>query len=227
LSNNSKNISFGFKPGESEHHFLVYIPSGKGDIVIFEQFHFDEDLAWDSLRNQITGTGSTAKIVLNRTKWDLIADDLRAEFNKRLRLQKLKPSKWASGHNNIHRLFGKELMILAWAVEEADPGTIPLAIQNWLGLRPEERWWLFTTTNAATGHAINGRGRGWRKALRYALGENPVPNVPIHHGALYQSNETPKLFEDPEQEFFGSDLTLETVDYTVDTSGKSSKKRVK
>ena len=29
-------------------------------------------------------------------------------------------------------------------------------------------------TNAATGHAVTGRGRGWRKALYYALAENPV-----------------------------------------------------
>jgi hypothetical protein len=58
--------------------------------------------------------------------------------------------------------------------EECDPALIPTAIRNWLGLVPEERWWLYTMTNAATGHAINGRGKGWRKALRYALTENPV-----------------------------------------------------
>ena len=36
-----------------------------------------------------------------------------------------------------------------------------LTLKNWLGLAPEERWWLFTMTNAATGHAIAGRGKGW------------------------------------------------------------------
>jgi len=29
-------------------------------------------------------------------------------------------------------------------------------------------------TNAATGHALTGRGKGWRKAVRFALTENPV-----------------------------------------------------
>ena len=29
-------------------------------------------------------------------------------------------------------------------------------------------------TNAATGHALHGRGKGWRKAVRFALTENPV-----------------------------------------------------
>ena len=47
-------------------------------------------------------------------------------------------------------------------------------LRNWEALAPEERWWLYTMTNAATGHAINGRNRGWRKAVRYALTENPV-----------------------------------------------------
>lgn len=47
-------------------------------------------------------------------------------------------------------------------------------MHNWLGLVPEERWWLYTMTNAATGHAIKGRNKGWRKAVRFALTENPV-----------------------------------------------------
>lgn len=32
-------------------------------------------------------------------------------------------------------------------------------------------------TNAATGHAVYGRGIGWRKAVRYALTENLVTDV--------------------------------------------------
>ena len=74
----------------------------------------------------------------------------------------------------MHRLLGKELLVLAWAIEDADPGVVPRAIQNWLGLRPEARWWLYTMTRAATGDAINDRGIGWRRALRHALTENPV-----------------------------------------------------
>jgi hypothetical protein len=29
-------------------------------------------------------------------------------------------------------------------------------------------------TNASTGHALNDRNKGWRKAIRFALTENPV-----------------------------------------------------
>ena len=32
-------------------------------------------------------------------------------------------------------------------------------------------------TNAATGHAITGRNKDWRKAVRYALTENPVSDA--------------------------------------------------
>lgn len=74
----------------------------------------------------------------------------------------------------MRRELGKELVLLAWAIEDADSGLIPTAIANWNGLEPEERWWLYTQTAAATGHGISDRGKGWRKALRYALTENLV-----------------------------------------------------
>jgi hypothetical protein len=72
----------------------------------------------------------------------------------------------------VEKLMGKELMVLLWGIENNDPAGIPTAIRNWLGLQPEERWWLYTMTNASTG-GINDK-KGWRAALRYALCENPV-----------------------------------------------------
>lgn len=115
-----------------------------------------------------------ARVLLLRSKWNAIADDLRVELNRRLKKQGLKTSAWKTGVNPISRLLGKELVLLAWAIEDADPALIPNAIKNWLGLQPEERWWLYTMTNAATGHALHGRGKGWRKAVRFALTENPA-----------------------------------------------------
>ena len=57
-------------------------------------------------------------------------------------------------------------------IQDNDPSGIPTACRNWLGLQPEERWWLYTMTNASTG-GINDK-KGWRTALRYILCENPV-----------------------------------------------------
>ncbi len=115
------------------------------------------------------------RFILPLRKWEAIAAQAQAVFNERLRSMGLPAGRWAAkGQTPLSRLLGKELVLLAWAIEDADPGLIPRAIQNWQGLAPEERWWLFTMTNAATGHAITGRDRGWRKAVRYALTENPV-----------------------------------------------------
>lgn len=194
--NSAHIIDFGFKPEESFHHFLVLIPKLKEqDVIIFEQFDYDEGLTINALQHQVTGSGSTAKILLSSKKWDLVESELRAEFNRRLKGMNLKTAKWEKGKNYLHRLFGKELLVLAWAIEDADPGTIPLAIENWLGLRPEERWWLFTMTNAATGHAIRDRNKGWRKALRFALTENPVSSSGLD-AYLNRQREALPLFDD-------------------------------
>lgn len=166
--------SFGFDPRETQHHFLVVIPRGAaGKIEISEHF------SWDATR----GSGEVSygsrldgqiRVMLPRLKWDEIADPVRAHFNIRLRRMQLKTGGWKAGPNLLRRELGKELVLLAWAIEDADPALIPAALANWGGLDPEERWWLYTQTAGATGHGINDRGRGWRKAVRYALTENPV-----------------------------------------------------
>jgi len=170
---------FGFCPQESQHHFVVTIPaSPKEEVLIAEYFTYDEA---EARAVPTFGPGladGKLRVLLARAKWNAIAGEARVEFNRRLKAQGLKTGQWKTGVNPVSRLFGKELVLLAWAIEDADPALIPIAIKNWLGLAPEERWWLFTMTNAATGHAIHGRGRGWRKAIRFALTENPVTDVP-------------------------------------------------
>ena len=170
-----KLIGFGFDPTESAHHFLVTLPSSPNESVYMsEHLHWDHSDTRRELSFALGAEDASIRVVLPRPKWDAIADAVRVEFNQRLKAHKLKTGKWKRGQTPVSRLFGKELVLLAWAIEDADPGLIPVAVQNWLGLAPEERWWLFTMTNAATGHAVAGRNKGWRKAVRYALTENPV-----------------------------------------------------
>lgn len=171
-----KPLGFGFFPDESEHHFLVTLPtSAEGDrVYISEHYEWDASTARRELHFALGREDSKLRIVLPRVKWDAIADEVRAAFNQRLRDNGLPAGKWRTGQTPVSRLLGKELVLLAWAIEDADPALVPLAVRNWLGLAPEERWWLFTMTNAATGHALTGRGKGWRKAVRFALTENPV-----------------------------------------------------
>jgi hypothetical protein len=204
LSSNQKINGFGFDPSESEHHFAVYTGGESKDVVIFELTEFEEKPNYSALGYKITSAASPARCILHKAKWELIKGELRVEFNKRLKAINLPTYQWKSGFNSLHRTFGKELLVLAWAIEDADPGTIPLAIQNWLGLKPEERWWLFTITNAATGHALNGKGKGWRVALRYALTENPVISERITL-KFEKSDDTPNLFADEDEvKKFGS-----------------------
>ncbi|MCE8425331.1 MAG: DUF3780 domain-containing protein [Candidatus Methanoperedens sp.] len=167
---------FGFDPSESEHYFQVSISSAKtGDVHISEHMSWQKGMWEGKIRAVKSDTDERLRVILTHEKWDAIADVVREEFNRRLRLSDQKRGIWkVQGLTPVSRLFGKELVLLAWAIEDADPGLIPVAITNWLGLAPEERWWLFTMTNAATGHAIEGKGRGWRKAVRFALTENPV-----------------------------------------------------
>ena len=166
--------SYGFDPAESRHHFVVEIPRG-GDtpIKISEHLSWDDEIGSSPLSSGMTQDGQI-RVILARLKWDAIADEARMQFNLRLKRLGKKSGAWRAGPNLIRRDLGKELTLLSWAIEEADPALIPAAIINWNGLVPEERWWLYTQTAAATGHGLNDRGRGWRKAVRYALTENPV-----------------------------------------------------
>jgi hypothetical protein len=175
LNSNSEHVGFGFMPKESEHHFLVNILSN--EIVIAEQFAYDPDASLAELNYKIGRQNNEIKVILHKKRWDLIAEETKAEFNRRLRINNLPLGKWVKNRNYVNRLLGKELVLLCWAIEEVEAAVIPTAIQNWLGLKPEERWWLYTMTNAATGHAIYDRNVGWRKAVRYALTENPVSGI--------------------------------------------------
>jgi len=159
-------IGFGCPETTDPHRFEVDIPPGRtGAVSIVECY---------GIKAGIGGLPEVAeRCLLARPIWSLIAEDVKREFNERLRARNLAASRWIVGVNKVERLLGKELLVLAWAVEEALPETVPNAIRNWIGLRPEERWWLFNITAAATGFPEHS-GVGWRKALRFALTENPL-----------------------------------------------------
>jgi hypothetical protein len=197
MAKRTKTEGFGFIPTESEHHFLVTISRHKkDDVTISEHFFWDETSKKRELSLALGQEDNKLRVILPRLKWDAIADEVRAYFNQKLRENGLKTGQWKQGENPVSRLLGKELVLLCWAIEDADPALIPVAIKNWLGLKPEERWWLFTMTNAATGHAISGRNKGWRKAIRYALTENPVSGELIPSKAVEMplfTLESPKI----------------------------------
>lgn len=173
MAEKRKSEGFGYIAAESLHHFAVIIPAAKKEpVIIGEHFTAPKDKYEYTLDDNVLD--DSLRVILARDKWNAVSEAAANEFNRRLKNNGLKMGRWKIGSNILTRLLGKELVLLAWAIEDADPALIPMAIKNWIGLTPEERWWLFTMTNAATGHAINGKNKGWRKAVRYALSENPV-----------------------------------------------------
>ena len=152
-------------PGEADqHHFTVDIPADpKATVLITEHYG----------TKALQGYEKVERCRLPRQVWAALAEEVRCEFNGRLKEKRLSTGRWRVGENKVERLLGKELLALAWAVELSEPVVVPQAIRNWLGLRPEERWWLCTMTAAATGGLCDA-GKGWRKALYHALVENPL-----------------------------------------------------
>ncbi len=167
--------AFGFAPEESAAHFLVHIPAGSTlPVEISEHLSWDAERVQSSVHYGAEREDGQVRCRLPRSKWNDIAEVVRAELNARLKKAGKRPGKWKTGYNPVMRMLGKELTLLAWAIEDADPALTATAVANWQGLSPEERWWLYTMTAAATGHHSAGRNRGWRKAVRFALTENPV-----------------------------------------------------
>ena len=167
-----KTIGFGHAPEHEQHHFVVAIPRAQmAEVMIYEVF--ERDLVGPEL------IAANLRCKLDRNRWLKIVDALEEEFNQRLRVARMRATQFKTGDNPVARLLGKELLLLAWAIEDADPSLIPNAIQNWRGLVPEERWWLYTMTAAQTAHYAK-HNVGWRRAIRYALTENPVVMATPH-----------------------------------------------
>lgn len=171
MSAKQTTAGFGVNPNITTNHFYVVIPQANCQPVeVYERFK------WSETEEQKLERADILRLEISKHKWSLLSADLASEFNARLKKEKIKQGRFVTGGTPVEKLFGKEMMVLLWAVEDCDPSVIPTAIRNWKGLMPEERWWLYTMTNASTGH-INDK-KGWRIALRHALCENPIEENP-------------------------------------------------
>jgi hypothetical protein len=149
-----------------EHGYLVRLTKGReAKAQVFEVFGrlpADQEPQW--------APETVLRCEVERDIWDVVSPEARAEFNRRLKAEGKPSGRWGADETAVQRLFGKELLVLLWAVEARDVSAeeIAVAIRNWHGLKPEERWWLYTMTAATTGlaHQV---GMGWRGALRQAL----------------------------------------------------------
>jgi len=155
-------LGFGVPATSDPHHFKVIIPKANtGKVQISEYL---------GLQAQSDEFAVIDRVLLDRPRWTAIRAEVQRTFNARLKNHDVKTASWKVGENVVDRLLGKELCVLAWAVEGMDMEKVPVAVRNWLALRPEERWWLFGMTAMSTG-GINDGEKGWRLALRHALGD--------------------------------------------------------
>ena len=155
-------LGFGVPATSDPHHFKVIVPRSNTAPVQVSEY-----LGLQALSDEHSVID---RAVLDRARWTAIRAEVQRAFNARLSTHNLKPSAWKAGDNLVDRLLGKELCVLVWAVEHMETEKIPVAVRNWLALRPEERWWLFGMTAMSTGGIADG-DKGWRLALRHALGD--------------------------------------------------------
>lgn len=165
-------LGFGVPATTDPHHFQVVIPKEKnGTVLIIEQL---------GMQAKDQQAAIIDRCLLERRRWNAIRSEIQRAFNVRLKSRQLQASAWKVGVNPVDRLLGKELCVLAWAVEGMEFDHIPIAVRNWLSLRPEERWWLFGMAALCTGGLKEG-GKGWRLALRHALGDIAQNEQIIQH----------------------------------------------
>lgn len=155
-------LGFGVPANSDPHHFKVTIPKANSSRV-----QISEHLGLEAASSE---SSVIDRVLMDRPRWTAMRAEVQRAFNARLAAHGLRPSAWKVGDNLVDRLLGKELCVLAWAIELMEMEKIPVAVRNWLALRPEERWWLFGMTATSTGGVMDG-GKGWRTALRHALGD--------------------------------------------------------
>lgn len=166
----SDTVDFGAPAGFGLHHFYVEIPAApRSAISIFEDYGFDGD---EHRRETVE-----CRVHLARELWTQIRDEVRKDFNTRLKAKKQSTGSWKTGSVKLDRFLGRELCVIAWAAEHASPEECATICQKWLALRPEERWWLYSKTSTEARLADQTQ-RGWRKALYCALSDGENIRVP-------------------------------------------------
>jgi hypothetical protein len=131
-------LGFGVPASSDPHHFKVTIPkANSGKVQISEYL---------GLQAQSDEFAVIDRVIIERPRWTAISAEVQRTFNARLKGHGVKTAAWKVGDNLVDRLLGKELCVLAWAIEGMDMDNIAIAVRNWLALRPEERWWLFGMT---------------------------------------------------------------------------------
>lgn len=178
---------FGVPNDMAPHQFLVRIPTAKTDPVE----------VWEDFGAAAVGTAAQklCRAAVPRDTWRQVAEGVKSHLNRRLKEKDLKGSRFATGENRVERILGRELCVLAWAIESATPDEAAIAFTRWSSHRPEELWWLFQQIDRDGGEWDSPK-TGWRIAIRHALirdGEEGT-KTPRRLRPTTPSEKTPDLF---------------------------------
>ena len=91
------HLGFAFDPGESTHHFLVTIPAGnQQDVLISEHYTWRPAEESEAITFAEGIDDGKLRVALERHKWNDIADEVRIEFNRRMKKQGLPAGVWST-----------------------------------------------------------------------------------------------------------------------------------
>ena len=177
---------FGVPNRMNPHQFLVEIPKSR-----IENVEISEDFGAAALG---TGVQKLNRAVIPRRVWTKVAPGLQSYLKRRLKEKQIRVSRFSTGENRIERILGREICVLAWAIEDATPEEAVIALLRWSSYRPEEMWWLFLQIDRDGGEWDSPRS-GWRGAIKQALirGEDIV-SATARKPRPKISDPTPDLF---------------------------------
>jgi hypothetical protein len=154
--------------GINVHCFKVLLPLEKNGIVKIEEF-----FGYERAQGENPNLEKIDRIIFSKNLWDKISKTLKENFTPRLKEKGMGTSRWFTGENKVDRILGKEMCVLAWAIEKANSELeIEKIKEKWIKLTPEERWWLFRMTSITSGTEEDKiKEKGWRHAIYIALSE--------------------------------------------------------
>ena len=130
-----KVIGLGFVTVEARHGFLIEVPkgSGRGDFIrISEHRNVDLSNPETVVRKTTNEQDPSLRVLIDRERWLALAPAFWEEANRRLRANGLAISKFQKNPTEpipVHPSLGKELCVLCWAVEDAQPELIQCIAQ--------------------------------------------------------------------------------------------------
>lgn len=167
-----RTVDFGCSTDLWAHHLAVHVAEQRAAPILFIE---EYGIATKG------GAERIERCALSRERWNEVAQLAKQMLNERLKAEGLPQSRWHTGINKVERLLGKELLVLVWAVEAAEPADVAAIGAAWIALRPEERWWLYGKVAAVAGSSVQADAASKvRRGLALLLAGGPGGATPAH-----------------------------------------------